>query len=227
MKHRALSILLAVTFLLSVFMFCTTAFAATGAQDGVTAELTTDKADYVAGESIDVALVVKNENVYVNNVRTELVIPAGVTLTNGTLVTEGVSLAPNTEAKYSYTLTVDAADVPTTQAPTTQAPTTAPSGDDDGPADTGDITLVVYGAIAIASLAGMIVLMGGKNIFKQRWFILVLCGALLLGVAGPIAVNAAATEKTFTVVENITLNGTAAEVKATVADICEKFPLYK
>ena len=39
MKHRALSILLAVTFLLSVFMFCTTAFAATGAQDGVTAEL--------------------------------------------------------------------------------------------------------------------------------------------------------------------------------------------
>ena len=50
MKHRALSILLALTFLLSVFMFCTTAFAATGAQDGVSAELTTDKATYAAGD---------------------------------------------------------------------------------------------------------------------------------------------------------------------------------
>ena len=211
MKHRVLSVLLALTFLLSVFMFCTTAFAATGAQDGITAELTTDKAEYAAGESIDVTLVVTNTNVYVNNVRTELVIPAGVTLTTGSLVTDGVNLAPNTEAKYNYTLTVDAAEVPTTQ-----APTTAPGGDDDGPAETGDITLVIYGAIALASLAGMIVLMGTKNIFKQRWFVLVLCGALLLGVVGPIAVNAAVTEKTFEVTETVTIAGNTAEVKAII-----------
>ena len=89
MKHRALSILLALTFLLSVFMFCTTALAATGAQDGVSAELTTDKADYAAGESMNVTLVVKNGNTRVNNIRTELVIPAGVTLTTGALVSDG------------------------------------------------------------------------------------------------------------------------------------------
>ena len=232
MKHRALSILLALTFLLSVFMFCTTAFAATGAQDGVSAELTTDKADYVAGESMNVTLVVKNGNTRVNNIRTELVIPAGVTLTTGALVSDGVDLAPNTEASYQYGLTVDVPEVPTTttppttqapttqapttQAPTTQAPTTAPGGDDDGPADTGNITLVIYGVVAIASLVGMVVLMGTKNLFKQRWFILVLCGALLLGVAGPIAVNAAVTERTFTVVEKVTLDGVTAEVKAIV-----------
>ena len=58
MKHRALSILLALTFLLSVFMFCTTAFAATGAQDGVSAELTTDKATYAAGWSSRMATFV-------------------------------------------------------------------------------------------------------------------------------------------------------------------------
>ena len=217
MKHRALSILLALTFLLSVFMFCTTAFAATGAQDGVSAELTTDKADYAAGESMNVTLVVKNGNARVTNVRTELVIPAGVTLTTGALVSDGVDLAPNAEATYQYGLTVDVPEVPTTTTPpTTQTPTTAPGGDDDGPADTGSITLVIYGVVAIASLVGMVVLLGGKNILKQRWFVLVLCGALLLGVVGPVAVSAAVNERTFTVVEKVTLDGAAAEVKAIV-----------
>ena len=203
-------------------MFCTTAFAATGAQDGVSAELTTDKAEYAAGESMDVTLVVKNGNTRVNNIRTELVIPAGVTLTTGALVSDGVDLAPNAEAMYQYGLTVDVPEVsttttpPTTQAPTTQEPTTAPGGDDDGPADTGSITLVIYGVVAIASLVGMVVLLGGKNILKQRWFVIVLCCALLLGVVGPVAVNAATTERTFTVVEKVTLDGVAAEVKAIV-----------
>jgi len=205
MKHRALSILLALTFLLSVFMFCTTAFAATGAQDGVSAELTTDKADYAAGEVMNVTLVVTNGNGRVNNVRTELVIPAGVTLTTGALVSDGVDLAPGAEATYNYGLTVDEVETPTT----------TPSGGDDAP-ETGDISLMIYGVLAIASLTGLVVLMGGKNIFKQRWFALVLCGALLLGVIGPVAANAATTEKTFEVTETVTVAGNAAEVKAII-----------
>ena len=242
MKHRALSILLALTFLLSVFMFCTTAFAATGAQDGVSAELTTDKAEYAAGESMNVTLVVKNGNNRVNNIRTELVLPAGVTLTTGALVSDGVDLAPNAEAAYQYGLTVDVPEVPTTttppttqapttvppttqaptteapttEAPTTQAPTTAPGGDDDGPAETKDITLVIYGLLAVASLVAMIVLMGGRNMFKQRWFVIVLCCALLLGIAGPIAVNAATTERTFVVYEDVTIAGASAKLKAII-----------
>ena len=186
-------------------MFCTTAFAATGAQDGVSAELTTDKATYAAGEVMNVTLVVKNGNVRVNNVRTELVIPAGVSLTTGALVSEGVDLAPNAEATYNYGLTVNEVETPTT----------TPSGGDNAP-ETGDISLMIYGVLAIASLTGLVVLMGGKNIFKQRWFALVLCGALLLGVIGPVAASAAATEKTFEVTETVTIAGTAAEVKAVI-----------
>ena len=186
-------------------MFCTTAFAATGAQDGVSAELTTDKADYAAGEVMNVTLVVKNGNVRVNNVRTELVIPAGVSLTTGALVSEGVDLAPNAEATYNYGLTVNEVETPTT----------TPSGGDNAP-ETGDISLMIYGVLAVASLTGLVVLMGGKNIFKQRWFALVLCGALLLGVIGPVAASAAATEKTFEVTETVTIAGTAAEVKAVI-----------
>ena len=186
-------------------MFCTTAFAATGAQDGVSAELTTDKATYAAGEVMNVTLVVKNGNVRVNNVRTELVIPAGVSLTTGALVSEGVDLAPNAEATYNYGLTVNEVETPTT----------TPSGGDNAP-ETGDISLMIYGVLAVASLTGLVVLMGGKNIFKQRWFALVLCGALLLGVIGPVAASAAATEKTFEVTETVTIAGTAAEVKAVI-----------
>ena len=207
MKHRVLSILLALTFLVSVCLFCTSAFAATGAQDGVTAELTTDKAEYAAGESINVTLLVTNTNVRVNNLRTELVLPAGVTLTTGALVNEGATMAPGTEAKFEYGLTVDAAEVPTT----------TPGGDNDGPAETGDYSMIIFGMLAAASLVGLIALTGMKNIFKQRWFVLVLCGALLLGVAGPIAATAAATKKTFEVTENVTLAGVAAELKAIVS----------
>ena len=58
MKKRALSILLACVFLLSVFMFCTTAFAAENSADGLTAVLDTDKDAYVAGDTIDVTLEV-------------------------------------------------------------------------------------------------------------------------------------------------------------------------
>ena len=47
MKHRGLSLLLTLVFLLSVFMFCTTAFAAETTADGLSAVLTTDKVDYV------------------------------------------------------------------------------------------------------------------------------------------------------------------------------------
>ena len=78
MKKRALSILLACVFLLSVFMFCTTAFAAEKTADGLTAVLTTDKTDYVGGDTINVKLDVTNTSIYVDNIRTELIIPEGV-----------------------------------------------------------------------------------------------------------------------------------------------------
>ena len=64
MKHRRLSLLLVVTFLLSVFLFSTTAFAASGEQDGLSAELITDKQEYTAGEEVGITLKVKNASAY-------------------------------------------------------------------------------------------------------------------------------------------------------------------
>ena len=233
MKHRVLSVLLALTFLLSVFMFCTTAFAATGAQDGITAELKTDKTDYVAGESINVTLDVTNTGNLAHNIQTELIIPEGVTLVEGTLKSEPAVLAGGVALQYPYVLQIPAVEVPTTQAPTTQAPTTQapttqPGSGDDGPAETGDYSLVIYGMLAAVSLVGLVMLTFGAKLLKQRWFILVLCGALLVGFVGPMAANAADAGNSFEVVEAITIDGTAAEVKAIVTyDLAIDEVVYK
>ena len=238
MKHRAISILLAVTFLLSVCLFCTVAFAATESADGIYAELKTDKAEYAKGEAIDVTLEVKNYNPRANSIRTELVLPNGVKLSTGSLVNEGAALAPNQEANFSYGLlaeTPTTTTTPTTAAPTTAAPTTAVSttaasttvagttaapttgsGTPGGPSDTGDISLYIFGALAMFSLVGLILVAGGKKLFKQRWFVMVLCTALLLGITGPVVAFAAA-DKSFTVSTTITVDGTPVTLEAVVS----------
>lgn len=216
MKKRALSILLACVFLLSVFMFCTTAFAAENSADGLTAVLDTDKDAYVAGDTINVALEVTNTGNLAHNVQTELIIPEGVTLVEGQLKSEAAPLAGNESVKFGYVLEVPSVEVPTTAAPTTQAPTTQPGGGEDTAPETRDLAAVIYGTLAIASLAGLIALTFGSKMLKQRWFVLILCGALLLGVAAPMAASAADAGYSFEVVEAITIDGAAAEVKAIV-----------
>ena len=171
MKHRGLTLLLALVFLLSVFMFCTTAFAAEpNAADGLEAVLSTDKKDYVNGENIGVTLDVTNTSIYVNNIRTELIIPEGVNLTEGQLKSDAAAIAVGQKVTYSYELSVPKVEVPTTQAPTTQAPTTQapttqPGTGDDGPADTGDLQVAIFGVLAIASL----LLWQTRNSYPLTW----------------------------------------------------------
>ena len=204
MKQRGLSILLALVFLLSVFMLCTTAFAAENSADGLNAVLTTDKKDYVNGETIGVKLDVTNTSIYVNNVRTELIIPDGVDLVEGQLKSDAAAVTAGQTLSYSYVLSVPKVEVPTT------------GEGDDGPADTGDTSAVIFGILAVASLAGLIALTFGTKLLKQRWFVLIVCAGLLLGMVAPVAANAAISEKSFELTEAITIDGAAAEVKAII-----------
>ena len=206
MKHRALSILLAVVFLLSVFMFCTTAFAAENTADGVTAVLDTDKAAYAAGESVTVTLKVTNNSFLVSNIVTELVLPEGLTLTEGVLVSDAADIPAGESAEYGYAL---ATPVPVPS-------TTVDEGGDSAP-ETGDIRASVYGILALASFAGLIALTFGSKLLKQRWFVLIVCAAVLLGTLGPVAASASVTAKSFEVVRSITVDGAAAELKAIVS----------
>ena len=261
-KQCILSIVLVLTFLLSMFMFCATAFATTATQDGVIADLTTDKESYAQGENVAISLVVKNTSPFVGKVWAKLVLPSGLKLTAGELdsgvfeldmnkdeqfryeaavptqptttaptttqaptttvppvTTEPVTTVPPTTTVPPVTTepTVPATTVPgTTVAPTTQAPTTTPSGSGDN-SDTGDISLYLYGAIAIFSLAALVILSGGfKGILKQRWFVLVLCAALLVSVAGPMIARATADQRTMEVKHTVTVDGETVEISAVI-----------
>ena len=297
MKKRALSLLLVLVFLLSVFMFCNTAAVAAEGESALLVELATDKKEYAAGDEIQVSLKITNKSPYaVKNIRTELILPAGLSLKEGQLIgaafdlgvaevhneayplitptnptttvpvttvpvtTVPVTTVPSTTAQPTVPTTtvppvttvpptttvppvtteptVPATTVPgttaapttqapttqapTTQAPTTQAPTTVPGGSGDN-SDTGDISLYIYGALAIFSMAALVILSGGfKGLLKQRWFILVLCAALLLGAMGPMAVNANADSVTVNVTTTVKVDGEDAVITAIIThDVVE------
>lgn len=209
MKHRALSILLAVVFLMSVFLFCATAFAADHTADGVTAVLDTDKAAYAAGESVKATLKVTNHSFYVSNIATELVLPEGLNLAEGVLVSDSVNIPVGETLEYGYAVATPAAPVPTTTVGGGEGGDTTP--------DTGDTRALVYGVLALASFAGLIALTFGSKLLKQRWFVLLICGAVLLGAIGPVAASASVTAQSFEVVCAITVDGEAAELKAIVS----------
>jgi len=215
MKHRILSLLLALVFLLSVFLFSTTAFAASNTADGLTAVLESDKDAYVAGDNVGVSLTVTNTSEDITNIRTELIVPQGLDLVEGQLISDAVNLTVGESAQYSYVLSVPVVEVPTTAVPTTQTPTTQPDTGDESP-ETRDITMLIYGSVAVLALVGLMVLAFGGKLMKQRWFVLLICASLLLGVLAPVAASAAVAEKSFEVTKAITIDGNAAEIKAIV-----------
>ena len=211
MKHRILSLLLALVFLLSVFLFSTTAFAASNTADGLTAVLESDKDAYVAGDNVGVSLTVTNTSEDITNIRTELIVPQGLDLVEGQLISDAVNLTVGESAQYSYVLSVPVVEVPTTAVPTTQTPTTQPDTGDESP-ETRDITMLIYGSVAVLALVGLMVLAFGGKLMKQRWFVLLICASLLLGVLAPVAASAAVAEKSFEVTKAITIDGNAAEI---------------
>ncbi|MGD9560260.1 MAG: hypothetical protein AB7V55_06625 [Oscillospiraceae bacterium] len=88
-----------------VFMLVpVTIFAATGSQDGLEVEITTDKSSYAAGEAVAVSYSIKNTNVFaVDNITMELVLPAGVTLQTGSATVTIPTLAAGaTETQRCY-----------------------------------------------------------------------------------------------------------------------------
>lgn len=114
MKKRGLSLLLVVTFLLSLFMFCTTAFAASNEQNGLSAELITDKQEYTAGEEVGITLKVKNTSAYVSNIWAKLVLPSVLRLKQGELDSGVFELPVNDEEEFTYTADTPAPSTTTT-----------------------------------------------------------------------------------------------------------------
>lgn len=266
MKRRALSLLLMFTFLMSMVLFCTTAFAAVHTADGITAELTTDKDAYANGEAIAASLKVYNDSTNVGKIRTKLILPAYLELgaNGGQLESGEVNIPEGSDTNYNYGLTASVPGAPigttssgttsattvpgatttvttvpgttvagTTVPGTTVAGTTVPgttvagttvagttvagtTGNPDGPSDTGDISLYIYGALGLFSLVGLLVLAGGlKGLIKNKYLMIILCLGLLLPLVAPVAL-AATNERSFEVTHTVTVNGTPQTLKAVV-----------
>ncbi len=248
MKRRSLSLFLSVVFLLSVFLFATTAFANSGAADGLEANLVTDKDAYVAGDKLEVKLEITNTSLFVTNIRTKLTLPENLSLVEGTPITGAVDLAPGSSHAYDYVLEALLSSSSTTEPGTT---TTVPgtsgttaggttaggtavggttaggtTGGDGGPAQTGDYLLLLYGGLAVLSLAALIALTFGAKLLKQRWFVLILCAAVLTCAVAPAAASAATADKSFDITKTVTVDGVAAQIKATlVYDLGDTEPI--
>ena len=110
---KLMPVLLSFVFVVSTFMTITV-FAAEAEQNGLVATLTFDKSEYAANEDVNVMLTVKNNNSYaVKDIQTEITLPDGVTLKDGSLTQEAFELN-STESKTCELIKIVKATEPTT-----------------------------------------------------------------------------------------------------------------
>ena len=82
---KLMSMLLSLVVVVSIFMTITV-FAAEAEENGLVATFTFDKTEYAANEDVNVTLTVKNNNSYaVKDIQTEITLPDGITLKDGSL----------------------------------------------------------------------------------------------------------------------------------------------
>ena len=109
---KLMPVLLSFVFVVSTFMTITV-FAAEAEQNGLVATLTFDKSEYAANEDVNVTLTVKNNSYAVKDIQTEITLPDGVTLKDGSLTQEAFELN-STESKTCELIKIVKATEPTT-----------------------------------------------------------------------------------------------------------------
>ena len=208
---------------------------AEGAQDGLTAILTTDRDSYDAGDTVAAELTVVNENSYaVGNVRTEISLPDGLTLQSGSLTVEGTELAAGMEKVHSFTALLTGGDDTPTKPDETKSDDNknGTSGTDDkkdggsGSRNSGNSSTVKTGddssiglwiALFVISGSGLVILVTKKK-DRQRLLSLILALSLTLTMLPSKAQAASvdAKEKNFSVDLAVTLNGKQEKIRAQI-----------
>jgi len=191
-----------VTLTMVFVLAATSAFAATGHDERVAAELAVDKTDIKGGETIAIdAKVGVIYNIGVQNVRLNVELPTGLTLVTGSTTAVFDTLDIERAGELSLTAIADACPAP------------------DVPA-TGDSSLIIAASTAalVASL-GLVstALTSRKRSKSARIISLLLCGVLLALAFGPLTAAMAAPETfSFKVVQPITICGVAKDIVLTV-----------
>lgn len=114
-KMKTRKRLAALITLITLFAFSGVMTVVTAAQEAslVSATLTTDKESYDEGENVNIALTVKNGNIYgINKVKSEIVLPDGLTLKKGELTDGEYTLAAGQSRSNEITAYIEKASKP-------------------------------------------------------------------------------------------------------------------
>lgn len=114
-KMKARKRLAALITLITLFAFSGVMTVVTAAQEAslVTATLTTDKESYDEGENVNIALTVKNGNIYgIDKVKSEIGLPDGLTLKKGELTDGEYTLAAGQSRSNEITAYIEKASKP-------------------------------------------------------------------------------------------------------------------
>ena len=177
--QKCLTACLLTVMVLSLFVLG--AFAETATQDGLTVELTTDKATYGAGESITAILTVTNtNNVPMQSVVLKQLVPAGYQLSEGQTDTKSVmDLQPGQSISLSVMWTgVDQPD----------------EGFDLMKFYENNKTLVHIVGIALGGILLVVLVALGIHKLRYSFIALVLCSTMLFGAVSGTVVQVQALE---------------------------------
>lgn len=114
-KMKTRKRLAALITLITLFAFSSVMTVMTAAQEAslISATLTTDKESYEEGENVNIALTVKNGNIYgIDNVKSEIGLPDGLTLKKGELADGEYTLAAGQSRSNEITAYIEKASKP-------------------------------------------------------------------------------------------------------------------
>lgn len=225
MKNR--KSLAAVITLVTLFVFSSVMTVIAAAQDAslFSATLITDKESYDEGENVNIALTVKNGNIYeINKVKSEIGLPDGLTLKSGELADGEYTLAAGESKTNEVTAYIEKSVKPgDTTDPTDPAKPDEPSvpdnpSDPDNPETDGSLC-PLWLTLAVLS-GGTLAVLGIKNKHGKKILSLFLCAVISL-TALPTDVFADEvvlpnTSGSITASKDITVNGVKKTITADV-----------
>lgn len=211
-KMKTRKRLAALITLITLFAFSSVMTVMTAAQEAslISATLTTDKESYEEGENVNIALTVKNRNIYgIDKVKSEIGLPDGLTLKKGELTDGEYALAAGQSRSNEITAYIEKASKP--------GDTTDPVN--PGNPETDGSLCPLWLTLSILS-GGTLAVLGIKKKCGKRIFSLFLCAVISL-TALPTDVFAdevimPSASGSVTASKDITVNGAKKTITADI-----------
>lgn len=211
-KMKTRKRLAALITLITLFAFSSVMTVMTAAQEAslISATLTTDKESYEEGENVNIALTVKNGNIYgIDKVKSEIGLPYGLTLKKGELTDGEYALAAGQSRSNEITAYIEKASKP--------GDTTDPVN--PGNPETDGSLCPLWLTLSILS-GGTLAVLGIKKKCGKRIFSLFLCAVISL-TALPTDVFAdevimPSASGSVTASKDITVNGAKKTITADI-----------